>query len=129
MERLRNAFREAFRRLGRVAERQKQYYDRTVKACGYKEGDRVWLFSPAQQVGRCPKLLRLWTGTWLVKEVLSPVLYRVALGRQKRVVHGDLLKRALPPAALRPEVACMWADGGEPAKQRSVRRRAMASGR
>lgn len=110
LRKLLSAFQEAYCRQGRVADRQKQYYDRTVRAQSYGEGDRVWLFSPAQKVGRCPKLQRWWTGPWTVWEVLSPVLFRISWGHRKKVVHGDLLKMASLPVVPTLRVECMTAE-------------------
>lgn len=79
-------FREAYAKLGRGALWQKQYFDHSVKGKEYREGEMVWLFSPAKKVGCSPKLQRWWSGPWAVREVITPVLHRLQWGQKKRVV-------------------------------------------
>jgi hypothetical protein len=48
-----------------------------------KEGDKVWLYSPAATASTGRKLARPWTGPWRVESVISEVLYRIVDSRGK----------------------------------------------
>ena len=93
-ERLQEAHRVAYERMGRMAERQKQYRDDGVAHITYPVGSFVWMFHPMPRQGLTPKLRNFWTGPWEVEEQLSDVIYRIPDGRKRRVVHADLLKLA-----------------------------------
>ena len=93
-DRLQEAHRVAYERLGRMGERQKRYRDTGMVPATYAVGDRVWLFLPVNRQGLTPKLRSFWTGPWEVEERLSEVVYRIRDGRKRRVVHADLLKAA-----------------------------------
>ena len=102
-ERLREAHRVAYERMGRMAERQKRYRDNGVAHITYPVGSFVWMFHPVARKGLTPKLRNFWTGPWEVEEQLSDVVYRIRDGRKRRVVHADLLKLARIEAGARPE--------------------------
>ena len=102
-ERLREAHRVAYERMGRMAERQKRYRDDGVAHITYPVGSLVWMFHPMPRQGLTPKLRNFWTGPWEVEEQLSDVVYRIRDGRKRRVVHADLLKLARIEAGARHE--------------------------
>jgi hypothetical protein len=73
---------------------QKQQYDRKAYGHIYEPGDFVWLYTPVRQLHRSTKLLRWWTGPFLITDRLSDVTYRIqkSKGAQSKVVHFDRLK-------------------------------------
>jgi len=77
-----------------VARQQKIYTQPQIR---YKPGDKVWLFNPALSTQTGRKLVRPWTGPWIVSQEISPVLYEIR----------DREGRTIPAAAdrLRPYVA------------------------
>ena len=78
---------------------QKTYYDKRVRGNPYKEGDLVWLFSPAVPRGRSKKLHHPWSGPHRILAKLSYSDYRIKklTGRKTiRVVHFDILKPCHP---------------------------------
>nr|CAD7568253.1 unnamed protein product [Timema californicum] len=61
----------------------------------YKVGDRVWLHQPAVRKGTSPKLHRAWDGPYIVKTIISDVVYRIQRESPKRkrmIVHFNRLK-------------------------------------
>ena len=43
-------------------------------------------------LGQSKKLQPIWSGPWIVTQVISSVLYRIANRKQSMVVHHDSLK-------------------------------------
>nr|CAD7263765.1 unnamed protein product [Timema shepardi] len=65
------------------------------RRCAYKVGDRVWLHQPAVRKGTSPKLHRAWDGPYIVKTIISDVVYRIQRESPKRkrmIVHFNRLK-------------------------------------
>lgn len=94
--RLSSAFQDAREQLRTSQQRQKEYFDRGVKACLYQPGDEVFLYNPKLKVGEAAKFHRKWKGPYEVLERTTEVNYRIkmppdALSRTK-VVHFDNLK-------------------------------------
>ena len=58
--------------------RQKRDYDLEIKTQSYEAGDLVYKLDSAKKVGQSPKLEKVWKGPFLVVEVVSPVLFRIA---------------------------------------------------
>ena len=73
---------------------QKRQYDQNVRLTCYQPGEVVWLHHMAGKKGRSPKLLRKWTGPYVIRTKISEVTYRIqASPRSKsQVIHGDRLK-------------------------------------
>ena len=71
--------------------RQKRDYDIHVNAATYAIGDVVMLMNSASKVGQCRKLAALWNGPFVIVQVLTPVLYRIASSKKDWVVHHDRL--------------------------------------
>ena len=74
---------------------QKRHYDLDARPTYYQEGDVVWLHRVVGKKGRSPKLIRPWTGPYLVIQRISGVTYRIqASPRGKtQIVHADRLKK------------------------------------
>ena len=75
--------------------RQKRDYDLKLKTQSYEAGDLVYKLDSAKKVGQSPKLQKVWKGTFLVVEVVSPVLFRIADRKKTYVLHHDRLKPCL----------------------------------
>ena len=58
--------------------RQKRDYDIHANAATYAIGDVVLLMNSASKIGQCRKLAALWKGPFVIVQVLTPVLYRIA---------------------------------------------------
>ena len=61
--------------LGTTQRRRKDLYHKKVYGEPYKEGDRVWLFSPHKAKSR--KFFLPWEGPYVVGERLNEVIYKV----------------------------------------------------
>ena len=74
------------------AQRQKEFYDSTMKSRTFNVGDTVWLHMPT-----AGKLNARWEGGWTVKKVLSPVNVAVehASTARTRVVHLNRLQQRI----------------------------------
>jgi Integrase core domain len=94
-DRQRESFEQARMHLGVAAERSKRHYDMRVRPMTYRRGDWVWLYSPRRFQGRSPKWQHLYSGPFLVVEVLEPVNLVVQRSSQAalQVVHIDKVKR------------------------------------
>lgn len=80
--------------MGHQMKLQKDRFDRHAKPVSFQEGDWVWVHEPRRTVGRCPKLQPQWTGPWTVLQKRNDVLYRVQLGRAKKLIHVNRIARA-----------------------------------
>ena len=72
--------------------RQKRDYEIHANAATDAIGDVVLLMNSASKVGQCRKLAALWKGPFVIVQVLTPVLYRIASSKKDWVVHHDRLK-------------------------------------
>ena len=74
---------------------QKRHYDLDARPTYYQEGDVVWLHRVVGKKGRSPKLIRPWTGPYLVIQRISGVTYRIQASPRGKVqiVHADRLKK------------------------------------
>ena len=102
---MREAYELAREHLGNSAQRAKKYYDLRVKPNQYSVGQRVFYYCPRKYVGRSPKWQRLYTGPYLVIQVMGPVNVKIQLTRKSvpLIVHVDKLKLCLgetPPSWL-----------------------------
>jgi len=78
--------------LGVAAVHQKRNYDEGTRKCLFQPGDWVWfLYTPRAH----NKLLRVWTGPFLVLDKRSNVTFRIQEKETSlpRVVHGKYLKK------------------------------------
>ena len=50
------------------------------------------LMNSASKTGQCRKLAALWKGPFVIVQVLTPVLYRIASSKKDWMVHHDRLK-------------------------------------
>ena len=80
--------------------RQKKLYDVTSKVQSFDVGDLVYRRNSVVKLGQSRKLNPVFSGPYLVTEVLSPYLYRVQGHKKKLMLHHDRLKlcedRAVP---------------------------------
>ena len=58
----------------------------------YEAGDLVYKLDSAKKVGQSQKLQKVWKGPFLVVEVVSAVLFRIADRKKTHVLHHDRLK-------------------------------------
>jgi hypothetical protein len=78
--------------LREVQRRQKLYYYLKVKQNSYEKGDLVYLIDTSSKVGQPNKLRPVYSGPYVITEVLSPILYRLLGRRRSFVVHHDRLR-------------------------------------
>ena len=57
--------------IGKAQKRQKSYYDRDKKLPNFVEGDRVFLFKPAEKTGEGRKLARAYHGPYRIVELAT----------------------------------------------------------
>ena len=81
-------------RLQIESQRQKRLYDHRCNHKPYKEGEKVWLYSPQSKKGLSPKLQTPWDGPWEITKQITDVVYKIqksSRGKPK-FVHHDRLK-------------------------------------
>ena len=81
--------------LNQSAERRKKQYDAGVRLNSkLEQGILVWRYQKRTDIGKKPKLLRHWSGPWLIINKLSDVLFEIKHSNKlpSVVVHGDNLK-------------------------------------
>ena len=57
--------------------RQKKDYDTKLVENAYELGDAIYLIDSAKKVGEVSKLRSPWKGSFVITEVISPILYKV----------------------------------------------------
>jgi hypothetical protein len=78
--------------MGQGLMRQKRDYDQSISYNTYDTGDLVYKLRFGAKKGISSKFLPVFEGPFVVKDVISPLLYRI-LGRKKTlVVHHDKLR-------------------------------------
>ena len=94
---MREAYELAREHLGVSAQRAKRYYDLRVRPNKYSVGQWVFYYYPRRYVGRSPKWQKLYTGPYLVTQVMGPVNVKIQLSRRAQpfIVHVDKLKLCL----------------------------------
>ena len=55
----------------------------------YSVCDAVYRFNKSIVLGQCKKLLPIWSGPWIMIEVISSVLYRISNRKRSLVTHHD----------------------------------------
>ena len=86
------AHRIARENLQQSQRRQKRDYDVRLEQRKYSVGDAVFRYNRSIVLGQSKKLQPIWTGPWVVEEVLSSVLYRIANRKRSMVAHHDSMK-------------------------------------
>jgi transposase InsO family protein len=72
--------------------RQKREHDHHTVVSHYEVGDAVMLANSATKIGQSKKLQPMWTGPYIVTQVLSPILLKISSMKKEWVVHHDRLK-------------------------------------
>ncbi len=72
--------------------RQKASYDRNLKEQQFDRGDMVYKLDTTTKIGITSKLKPVYEGPYLVTEVLSPILFRIAGRKSSHVIHHDRLR-------------------------------------
>jgi len=93
-QRLVTAYEEVRRELRRTAERNKRYYDVTVKPHRYVAGDWVYYYNPRKRPGRQDKWERKFSGPYLIIATPSPVNVTIQQSVKAKpfTVHVDKVK-------------------------------------
>ena len=86
------AHRIARQNLQQSQRRQRRDYDLRLEEKKYSVGDAVYRFNKSILLGQCKKLQPVWSGPWIVMEVISSVLYRISNRKRSLVTHHDSLK-------------------------------------
>jgi len=96
---MREAYRLARENLGCRAERAKRGYDMRVRPCRYQVGQWVYYYCPRRYVGRSPKWQRMYSGPFLITQIIGPVNVRLQLSKRANpfIAHIDKLKHCLGP--------------------------------
>ena len=99
VETMRKAYQIARDNLRVSAERAKHYYDLRVKPNRYKVGQWVYYYWPRRFPRRSPKWQRMYTGLFLVTQVMGPVNVKLQASKRSQpfIVHIDKLKLCLAP--------------------------------
>ena len=94
-EKLRLIYEKTRVALGKVAERNKNYYDIGVKSREFETGQWVLYYLPKATQGRSIKLEKLFTGPFLIVRKYSSILYGIQASRKSQIktVHIDKLKQ------------------------------------
>ena len=84
-EAMRTAHREAWQKLQQSQRRQKRDYDLRLEERKYSVDDAVYRFNKSIVPGQSKKLQPIWSGPWIVTQVISSVLYRIANRKRSMV--------------------------------------------
>ena len=111
-ERMSTAFDEARKTLRRSAERNKRYYNLSVKPNRFAVGQWVWYFNSRKYRARQMKRTRQYEGPFLVTKLPSDLTaeIRITAKSTARVVHIDKLKEFVGPTPK------SWIGGESPAR-------------
>ena len=73
--------------------RMKARYKQLVNSAGFQEGNRVWLYSPAQKTGKSPKLQKFWECPYITINRINIIIYRIKQHSRAKmiVIHLDRL--------------------------------------
>ncbi|XP_041372627.1 uncharacterized protein LOC121385902 [Gigantopelta aegis] len=100
-ESIRSAHELARDKLGESQKRMKRDYDLRTAEHKYSKGDYVYVLDTAVLKGDNKKLSPPWKGPGLIRECISPYLYKVQLRKGVSVINHDRLKlckdRRVPP--------------------------------
>ena len=88
---MRTAHREARQKLQQSERRQKRDYDQRLEERKYSVCDAVYRFNRSIVQGQSKKFQTIWSGPWIVTQVISSVLYRIVNRKRAMVVHPDSL--------------------------------------
>jgi hypothetical protein len=91
-ERLEHTYHEARASIGMNQQAQKTYYDQRAKVQKFDVGDIVYRRKTEFKKGESKKLNEVYSGPFLVIQVLSPFLLRVAGRKKTLVLHHDKLR-------------------------------------
>jgi hypothetical protein len=99
VEIMRQAYQLVRDHLGVSAERAKHYYDLRVRPNRFKSGQWVYYYCPRRFPRRSPKWQRMYTGPFLVVQVMGPVNVKLQSTPRSQpfVSHIDKLKLCLGP--------------------------------
>ena len=75
--------------LGKLSRKYKRYYDRKAVNSKLKVSDKALMLLPT----KTNKLLMEWKGQYEVVEKLSPLNYRIKVGRKVKTFHINMLKQ------------------------------------
>ena len=92
LEHMKAAHAAARKQLQSVQLRQREYYDKKVREQRYQLGDMVYKLDSTTQVGVTAKLKPVYDGPYLIIQVISSLLYRIAGRRRTQVLHHDRLR-------------------------------------
>ena len=79
-------------KLKEAQKRQKLHYDLRIRQNSYEKGDLVYVIDTTSKVGQSSKLRPVYSGPYLITEVLSPILYRLLGKRRSFIIHHDRLR-------------------------------------
>ena len=99
VEIMRQAYQLVRDHLGVSAERAKHYYDLRVRPNRFRPGQWVYYYCPRRFPRRSPKWQRMYTGPFLVVQVMGPVNVKLQSTQRSQpfVSHIDKLKLCLGP--------------------------------
>ena len=74
-------------------DRMKARYEQLANSTGFQEGDRMWLYSLAQKIGKCPKLQKCWECPYIIINQINNIIYRIKWHSRAKmtVIHLDRL--------------------------------------
>ena len=92
-EATRTTHREARQKLQQSQRRQKRDYDLRLEERKYSVGDSVYSFNMSIVLGKSFKKIQpIWSGPWIVTQVISSVLHHIANRKRSMVAHHNSLK-------------------------------------
>jgi hypothetical protein len=105
-ERLQDARELANEHLSEAKNKQKKYYDRSIKQRAFKEGDKVLILLPTDS----NKLKMAWKGPYEVLDRVGQVDYGISIRGKRRVYHANMLKYYTSRAQEEEQVAAVVVD-------------------
>ena len=89
---MRTVHREARKKLQQSQRRQEMDYNLRLEERKYSVCDAVYRFNRSIVLGQILKIQPIWSGPWIVTQIISTVLYRIANRKRSMVAHHDSWK-------------------------------------
>jgi hypothetical protein len=111
LESLKESLRTAYEAVGQANknshQNNKRLYDRRAKLREFKEGEFVYLFTPAKKPRLSKKFRPKWSGPYKIVKKISELNYEIEGSNDKRqIVHVNRLKAAHDPSIWKPKPRC-----------------------
>ena len=89
---MQQAYQIARDKLNLSKEKNKKSYDKSLNKKSFDVGETVLLLDENVRRGRSRSLVPKWVGPYTIIDKIGEINYKVKMGRNEKVIHGDKLK-------------------------------------